>query len=357
MNLKSPDELLDLFEQTGLTESELSIDDFLATSHGYLARDGASASRWDQSRNAVLNGLNRIRASEAGQAALRILLTNDIRESRDHSDRSALLDFVSWRAKVVESVPTCDYCSSRSAFEGRTKPAGNWAFMCEAHFRKYGNGLGENSGQKLIVRGSLRDGYDGPPSGSRSRTSVHESPLRGHSFDIADALIDAEASGALNEFTVGGHPLIGTDFTGYSGIQDKIDKTRFGTVAGSGYADPTGRPGQDGNLETGVAVRYESLNALKSRVSTAMEDLHFLVVSTPMSEEKAALADLHMELVRALDDLSNFVRVAESSPDDVRLEAAEKHFRKMYAEMVDALSFEDYHPGNWTVQNGLSELR
>lgn len=340
MKLKSPDELLDLAER-GLFESTVSFDDFLATSHGYLARDGATASRWDQSRDAVLNGLNRIRSTEAGQRALRILLTNDIRESRDVTDRAALLDFVSWRAKVVESAPTCDYCSSRSQFEGRTKPAGNWAYMCESHFRKYGLGLGENQGQKLIQRGTLRGGHDGPVRPS-------------HSGSIADALIDAEANGFLHEFTVGGPALTGTDFSGYNGIQ--VDKTRFSPdPTGTGYNDPQSSENHS-DRNAGLPVRYESLQAIRSKIGSVMDELHFLVVSTPMSEEKVALADLHMELVRAHDDLSNLARVAESSPGDARLDAASAHFRKMFAEMVDALSFEDYRPGNWTVQNGLSEF-
>ena len=59
------------------------------------------------------------------------------------------------REAVVDSIPGCDMC----ALQGQAKPAaydgatvmGPWAYMCEAHFRQYGVGVGEGRGQRLFT--------------------------------------------------------------------------------------------------------------------------------------------------------------------------------------------------------------
>lgn len=58
----------------------------------------------------------------------------------------------------VDKISDCDICNSHGAarkpaqYDGKTKE-GPWAFMCEAHFRTYGMGLGLGKGQKLIYTG------------------------------------------------------------------------------------------------------------------------------------------------------------------------------------------------------------
>lgn len=57
-------------------------------------------------------------------------------------------------AKVPE-LPDCDFCkiddgrTRKAEYDGKTT-LGPWAFMCGAHFSKYGMGLGTGVGQKLI---------------------------------------------------------------------------------------------------------------------------------------------------------------------------------------------------------------
>ena len=54
----------------------------------------------------------------------------------------------------VDRIPPCDICRE----QGRQRPAqydgktvwGPWAYMCEAHWRRYGVGLGLGKGQRLV---------------------------------------------------------------------------------------------------------------------------------------------------------------------------------------------------------------
>ena len=50
----------------------------------------------------------------------------------------------------VPKLPKCDFCSSQAHYDGKTR-MGPWAWMCPAHFRAYGIGLGLGRGQKLIL--------------------------------------------------------------------------------------------------------------------------------------------------------------------------------------------------------------
>jgi hypothetical protein len=59
------------------------------------------------------------------------------------------------REAVVAVIPNCDLCSSEgktteAVVDGKTQ-MGPWAYMCPAHFRQYGVGLGEGRGQKLFT--------------------------------------------------------------------------------------------------------------------------------------------------------------------------------------------------------------
>ena len=60
------------------------------------------------------------------------------------------------KAVVVEELPDCDICKQegrkppeKAEYDGRTT-FGPWAYMCQEHFDKYGVGLGEGRGQKLV---------------------------------------------------------------------------------------------------------------------------------------------------------------------------------------------------------------
>jgi hypothetical protein len=58
----------------------------------------------------------------------------------------------------VSKLPKCDFnhadtdpLSKRAArYDGKTR-MGPWAFMCEAHYRQHGVGLGTGQGQKLML--------------------------------------------------------------------------------------------------------------------------------------------------------------------------------------------------------------
>lgn len=59
----------------------------------------------------------------------------------------------------VASLPDCDFCKyvsrptnkvEKAGYDGKTTE-GPWANMCEAHFKKYGVGLGTGKGQKLVL--------------------------------------------------------------------------------------------------------------------------------------------------------------------------------------------------------------
>ena len=56
----------------------------------------------------------------------------------------------------VTHIPPCDFCKE----DGEDRPAeynartvsGYWAYLCLAHYRGYGVGLGLGKGQKLILK-------------------------------------------------------------------------------------------------------------------------------------------------------------------------------------------------------------
>ena len=63
----------------------------------------------------------------------------------------------SGREAVVDAIPNCDLCAAGkasvvnpAAYDGATV-MGPWAYMCEAHFRQYGVGVGEGRGQRLFT--------------------------------------------------------------------------------------------------------------------------------------------------------------------------------------------------------------
>lgn len=52
---------------------------------------------------------------------------------------------------TVFSLPKCDFCAKRAAYDGRTV-FGPWANMCPVHFGQFGVGLGLGKGQKLALK-------------------------------------------------------------------------------------------------------------------------------------------------------------------------------------------------------------
>lgn len=57
-----------------------------------------------------------------------------------------------------EKLPNCDLCreegkSVEAEVDGRMN-TGQWAYMCKAHHKKYGVGLGMGKGQKLVLKRS-----------------------------------------------------------------------------------------------------------------------------------------------------------------------------------------------------------
>jgi len=63
---------------------------------------------------------------------------------------------MTWVKVAVLKLPPCDLCKLEGVrpriarYDGKTR-SGQWAYMCEDHFRWYGIGLGEGRGQKLVV--------------------------------------------------------------------------------------------------------------------------------------------------------------------------------------------------------------
>jgi hypothetical protein len=50
----------------------------------------------------------------------------------------------------VLKFPKCEFCNLEAHYDGTTI-LGPWGYMCEAHFRLYGRGLGVGIGQKLTL--------------------------------------------------------------------------------------------------------------------------------------------------------------------------------------------------------------
>lgn len=63
------------------------------------------------------------------------------------------------RETVVSEKKECDFCNDgeTAKYDGKTVLGGRWAYMCKAHFEKYGVGLGTGKGQKLIHRDQKGD--------------------------------------------------------------------------------------------------------------------------------------------------------------------------------------------------------
>lgn len=59
-----------------------------------------------------------------------------------------------WTKAEVVRIPDCDFCEGPdkkpAAYDGKTD-FGPWAYMCEAHFCKFGAGLGLGKGQRLVL--------------------------------------------------------------------------------------------------------------------------------------------------------------------------------------------------------------
>lgn len=63
----------------------------------------------------------------------------------------------------MDVIPPCDLCKwleSEQRLDGEVQPAaydaalvtGSWAYVCEAHMRTHGLGLGTGRGQRLVKR-------------------------------------------------------------------------------------------------------------------------------------------------------------------------------------------------------------
>jgi hypothetical protein len=63
---------------------------------------------------------------------------------------------------AVDRIPNCDLCKSShglnrpAVYDAQTK-MGLWAYLCEAHFRLVGIGLGTGKGQRLVLRDGVRE--------------------------------------------------------------------------------------------------------------------------------------------------------------------------------------------------------
>lgn len=60
---------------------------------------------------------------------------------------------------IVSSLPDCDICKANGEkveanYDAKTN-FGQWGYLCEDHFQKYGIGLGEGKGQRLIKEDNL----------------------------------------------------------------------------------------------------------------------------------------------------------------------------------------------------------
>jgi hypothetical protein len=59
-----------------------------------------------------------------------------------------------WTKAEVARIPACDFCAQSGVdtpaeYDGKTD-MGPWAYMCAAHFCKYGVGVGLGYGQRLV---------------------------------------------------------------------------------------------------------------------------------------------------------------------------------------------------------------
>lgn len=62
-----------------------------------------------------------------------------------------------WTVVRMTFLPRCDFCEeeekdTKARYDGKTV-MGTWAFMCPAHYSKFGMGLGAGVGQYLKLQG------------------------------------------------------------------------------------------------------------------------------------------------------------------------------------------------------------
>lgn len=43
----------------------------------------------------------------------------------------------------------CQFCMREALYDGKSAFGGQWAYMCESHFEKWGFGLGTGLGQRI----------------------------------------------------------------------------------------------------------------------------------------------------------------------------------------------------------------
>ena len=60
----------------------------------------------------------------------------------------------------VASLPVCDFCPATAKYDGKTA-SGPWAYLCAAHFKTQGVGLGTGKGQRLVVGEKPTPEYEG----------------------------------------------------------------------------------------------------------------------------------------------------------------------------------------------------
>jgi glutaredoxin len=51
----------------------------------------------------------------------------------------------------VLTIPRCDFCTEAARYDARTS-LGPWAYLCAAHYARYGIALGLGWGQELILK-------------------------------------------------------------------------------------------------------------------------------------------------------------------------------------------------------------
>ena len=51
----------------------------------------------------------------------------------------------------IFALPRCDFCGEVARVDGKTR-LGSWAYMCPAHYRAFGVGLGLGKGQVLVTQ-------------------------------------------------------------------------------------------------------------------------------------------------------------------------------------------------------------
>ena len=62
-------------------------------------------------------------------------------------------------SKEVEvlKLPMCDLCDDRAQYDVFIPGYRTWGYVCEKHFKLHGCKLGTGCGQKLIVKGGVKN--------------------------------------------------------------------------------------------------------------------------------------------------------------------------------------------------------